>query len=418
MDTITHGIVGALAGKALFAGRDSPALSADGTLSQAQSSLTARAAIAACTIGSIFPDSDVFAGPLARNPLAIMEWHRNITHSLLMLPLWAALLAAVSMPVARWLRWKAPPFPILFIIYVVGLATHVFLDVVTSFGTMVWSPLRYSRVAWDWLFIIDLTLTALALVPQLAAWCYRDPRKFEARAGTVWAALTVGAFCGYALAASVGYGFAIWAVGAISAIFAALLFAPAMRGAGFKWKRSTWCRAGLTLVCAYLGLASGMHRKALADVDAFAAARHLPSKNLAAIPLPPTLTHWAGVISTPEGVWRATIREPGGIIERTQLYSDAQADRHVGEAEKLHDVQVYLWFARFPIWLVRQREGQTILEVSDVRFFREEDPNADPENQQSARSFGIRPNAPGFTFQIVFDVNGRVVSSGFKKPDQ
>ena len=169
MDTITHGIVGALAGKALFAGRESPALSADGTLSQAQSSLTARAAIAACTIGSIFPDSDVFAGPLARNPLAIMEWHRNITHSLLMLPLWAALLAAVSMPVARGLRWKAPPFPILFIIYVVGLATHVFLDVVTSFGTMVWSPLRYSRVAWDWLFIIDLTLTALALVPQLAA---------------------------------------------------------------------------------------------------------------------------------------------------------------------------------------------------------------------------------------------------------
>jgi hypothetical protein len=347
-----------------------------------------------------------------------MEWHRNVTHSLVMLPLWAVLLAALSLPLARWLRWKAPTFPMLFVIYAVGLATHVFLDVVTSFGTMVWSPLRYSRVAWDWLFIVDLTLTALALVPQLAAWCYREPHKFEARAGAVWAALTVGAFGGYALVASVGYGFAIWAVGAISAILAMVLFGPAMRGRGFKWKRSTWCRAGLALVGAYLALASGTHRKALADVDAFAAARHLPSGNRAAIPLPPTLTHWAGVISTPEGVWRATIREPGGVIERTHLYSDAQSDPHVREAEKVRDVQVYLWFARFPIWLVRQREGQTIVEVSDVRFFREEDPNADSENQQSARSFGIRPNAPGFTFQIVFDVNGHVVSSGFKKPDE
>ena len=142
--------------------------------------------------GSIFPDIDIFAGPLARNPLAIMEWHRNITHSLVMLPVWAVLLAAVSLPLARWLRWKAPSFPRLFGICAVGLATHVFLDLVTSFGTMVWSPLRYSRVAWDWLFILDLTLTAIALVPQLAAWCYREPGKFERRAGAVWAVLTDG----------------------------------------------------------------------------------------------------------------------------------------------------------------------------------------------------------------------------------
>src|ERR1700676_4267620 len=258
MDTITHGIVGALAGKAFFAGRDEPANPRYDSSSVALSSRTAKAAIAACTIGSIFPDIDVFAGPLARNPLAIMEWHRNITHSLLMLPVWAALLAVLSLPLAGWLRWKAPPFPMLFVIYAAGLATHVFLDVATSFGTMVWSPLKYSRPAWDWLFIIDLTLTALALVPQLAAWCYREPHKFKARAAAVWAALTVGGFCGYALAASLGYGFALWAVGAISAIFAMVLFAPAMRGAGFTWKRSSWCRAGMVLVCAYLALASGM----------------------------------------------------------------------------------------------------------------------------------------------------------------
>src|ERR1039458_4718819 len=101
MDTITHGIVGALAGKAFFAGRDVPARSLDGAWNNAQSSPTARAAILGCTVGSIFPDIDIFAGPLARNPLAIMEWHRNITHSLVILPVWAVLLAAISLPLAR-----------------------------------------------------------------------------------------------------------------------------------------------------------------------------------------------------------------------------------------------------------------------------------------------------------------------------
>jgi membrane-bound metal-dependent hydrolase YbcI (DUF457 family) len=417
MDTITHGIVGALAGKALFAGRDVPACSLEGMRASAQSSPTARAAIAACTIGSIFPDIDVFAGPIARNSLAIMEWHRNITHSLVMLPVWAALLAAASMPLARWLHWKRPSFPMLFVIYAAGLATHVFLDLATSFGTMVWSPLGYSRLAWDWLFILDLTLTATALVPQLTAWCYREPHKFRRRAAAVWAALTIGTFGGYALAASAGYGFSIAAVGVWSAVFALVVFMPAMRGAGFGWSRASWCRAGLGLVCAYLVLASGMHQKALADVDEFAAAHHLARENRAAIPLPPTLTHWAGLISTPEGVWRITFHEPGRIVEGAQFYPGPASDRYVREARNLRDVQVYLWFARYPIWQVSQQGGQTTVDVSDVRFFREEDPRANTETMQPTLLPGIRPNPTGFTFEVVFDASGHPVESGFKRPE-
>src|ERR1700685_3409693 len=116
MDTITHGIVGALVGKALFAGRDTPAASVKNGDPRALSSPTARAAIVACTLGSMFPDTDIFAGPLAHHPLAIMEWHRNITHSAVMLPIWALLLAAVSIPLARWMKWKSPPFLNLFAI--------------------------------------------------------------------------------------------------------------------------------------------------------------------------------------------------------------------------------------------------------------------------------------------------------------
>src|ERR1700722_812227 len=181
MDTITHGIVGALVGKAFFAGRDIPAGGSSCDESRALSSPTARVAIVGCTLSAMFPDIDIFAGPLAHNPLAIMEWHRNITHSALLLPFWAMVLAALLLPLARWVKWKAPPFLALFVIYAAGIATHIFLDLVTSFGTMIWSPLRYSRPSWDWVFILDLTVTVLALAPQLISWCYREPRQFWSR---------------------------------------------------------------------------------------------------------------------------------------------------------------------------------------------------------------------------------------------
>ena len=209
-----------------------------------------------------------------------MEWHRNITHSLVMLPVWAVLLAAVSMPLARRVRWKPPSFAKLVGIYALGLATHIFLDVVTSFGTMVWSPLNYSRVAWDWLFILDLTFTSIALVPQLAAWCYREPRKFGWRSGAVWGALTVGVFGAHALAEMAGYGFPIWVVVAASAAMAAVLFLPAIEGIGFRWRRASWCRVGLVALCAYVAFAAAAHRKALAYVEEFAASRHLRVENL------------------------------------------------------------------------------------------------------------------------------------------
>jgi hypothetical protein len=134
--------------------------------------------------------------------------------------------------------------------------------------------------------------------------------------------------------------------------------------------------------------------------------------NLAALPLPPTLTHWTGVIHTPEGVWRTTFHVPGGALERAQLYADAGSDPYVAEAEQLRDVQVYLWFARFPIWRVTRSESRTVAEVTDVRFFRGENNNP----QQPGRAAGMR-NAAGFTFEVVFDSLGHVISHGFKRPE-
>jgi hypothetical protein len=172
------------------------------------------------------------------------------------------------------------------------------------------------------------------------------------------------------------------------------------------------------MLCAYISLAAAAHHRALADVQRFAVEQHLQVESLAALALPPTLTHWVGLVNTPEGVWRATFHEPGGAIENTQLYLAANSRPLIEEALKLHDVQVYLWFARFPVWRIARREGnETAIEISDARFLREGDPIPVAHPPESKR-FGAAPSRrTGFTFEVVFDAQNRVISHGFKEPE-
>jgi len=414
MDTITHSIVGALSGKAFFAGTGVPAKSTPGSPPTANSSSTARVAILACTLGSVFPDIDVFAGPIAQNPLAMIEWHRNVTHSLVLLPVWALLLAAMARPIALRLGWASPSFARLTGFIAFGLGTHLLLDVVTNFGTMLWSPVNYSRPALDWVFIVDLTVTALALLPQLAEWCYREPDKFARRGILVWGTLSVGTVGAYFLADAVGFGFSPWVVGVVSTLMAFTIFAPSVRGAGFSWKRSTWNRAGVALLCFYFALAAAHHRMALALVEKYAASNHWQVETLAALPLPPTLTHWSGLVSTPEGVWRTTFHLPAGQPESRVLYADAQSSHLIEEAKRLHDVQIYLWFARFPLWRIQPQGDKTVVKVTDVRFFRDDSGDVIPQTRLTP---GVRTNAAGFTFSIVFDAGGNVISHGMERPE-
>ena len=90
----------------------------------------------------------------------MITWHRSITHSLLMLPIWSVILAVRTQAIAQWRRLAGAPFLMLTALYAVGIFSHIFLDLLTDYGTMIWSPLEWSRPAWDILFIVDFTFTA------------------------------------------------------------------------------------------------------------------------------------------------------------------------------------------------------------------------------------------------------------------
>jgi len=89
-----------------------------------------------------------------------LRHHRGVTHSLLMLPLWVWLIHTLipgsrnRQPLMPWLIGSA-------------LLAHIFLDLITSFGTMIYAPFSDTRATLDLVFIIDPIFSALLLIPLL-----------------------------------------------------------------------------------------------------------------------------------------------------------------------------------------------------------------------------------------------------------
>jgi membrane-bound metal-dependent hydrolase YbcI (DUF457 family) len=399
MDTITHGLVGALIGKAFFAG----GVPAGGPSWRERPRSEGRVAILCATLGAMFPDIDVFVVFFTHDNLAFITRHRGVTHSLLMLVVWAVGLALLAGWLARLAKWPAPPFAQLFSIFGVALASHIFLDLLTSWGTMVWSPLDHTRLAWDTLFIIDLTVTSIALVPQLSAWIHGGPKRPLWVAPAAWLALSAGTLALAPWVRSLDVPFPNEAAAGACLAFAVFLLAPLRHRGRSRFGRVIWCRIGVALLAAYIGFAAGMHTIALGQVRRFAAAEHIHYENLGALPLPPWPGRWAGLISTGEGVYRIQFNLLGGEIARLDIYHNARENRYVTEARALPGVQTFLWFARFPVFTYLEREGHPVVQISDARFI-------------GPRRPGVTATVPtplsNFTYEVVFAADGSVVSAG------
>ena len=392
MDTITHGIAGALIGKAVFRGED---------MFASQSFNRARIITWSLMLGAIFPDSDMFRDFLSSNQMLILTWHRGVTHSLVCMPFFALALAALTRWFARWRKWDAPSFGALTGIYAIGILSHILLDLVTSFGTMAWSPLQWSRPAWDLIFIIDFTFTALLLCPQLLAWVYRKPEGLKNRAIITWSVLSLASLGVAALANNVGAPISAQTAVLIIMLLAAFFMLPAIRGEGLRIRYAAWNRAGLAAVILYLAAAFFAHRVALERVEKFASLFQLKAESLGALPFPPSLWHWDGLVNTSRGVYevRLDLSEPSPEVSiEHRYYPDAFPNKYIDAARRLPDVQTVLWFARFPVTRFHKEGSNVIVEFSDARF---------PQMRRD------RPS--GFTYRVSMDEFGKVISAGWAR---
>lgn len=399
MDPVTHLIAGALIGKAFFAGRDS---SAKGSSDAEGRTSAPRVAIFAAALGAVFPDVDVFADAFSRDPLAIARYHRGFTHSFVGLPIFAVVLARLTRVFFLWYRkrsgrdrWAPPSFAFLVAVYAAGIASHIILDGFTSFGTRMLNPFSKDRVAWDLLFIIDFVLTALLLAPQLAAWAHERREAAAKRAFAMWAFSTVLAISAWALARAAQFPFALRAVFAVSAIFAVLFFAPIWRGVGARISRAQWCRAGVFVSCAYIAACGLEHQAAVARVRAFASSHHIAAERVAAVPLPPSLFHWNGLILARDGVYQSAFCLRDSRAPRFRFWPDAAQNRYTQQAAQLEPVRTYLWYARFPVMNSTATDGKHVIWYSDLRFFTGDD------------------HAMPFTFYVSLDSEGKMLDYGW-----
>jgi membrane-bound metal-dependent hydrolase YbcI (DUF457 family) len=394
MDTITHGIAGALIGKAIFRGED---------MFASHPIVRGRIITWSVMVGAIFPDSDVIRDIFSSDDLLIITWHRSITHSLLMLPVWAVALAFLTHVFAKSRKWEAPSFSALTFIYGAGIASHILLDLVTTFGTMIWSPFEWSRPAWDLVFIVDFTLTAIFLVPQLLAWVYSHPEKMKRRALAMWVVFLPAPFLIARIGAIVGAPISDPVVLSATVIFAGIFLLPAMRGWGLTVRHDSWNKGGFAAALLYLGLTIYAHHVALGRIQKFAKLDLLHVQSIGALPLPPSLWRWDGLVRTERGIYELRMdltEKPPSDQELLSLehryYPESLPNTYIEAAKNLPEVQKVLWFARFPVTRFHKEGSEAVVEISDLRFPR----------QRTGRS-------SSFTYRVRFGSDGNVMGKGW-----
>jgi len=126
-------------------------------------------------------------------------------------------------------------------------------------------------------------------------------------------------------------------------------------------------------------------------------------ESIGALPLPPSLWHWDGLVRTERGVYELRMDLSNKAASDTELlarehryYPDASPNSYIEAAMRLPEVQKFLWFARFPVTGFHKEGNQAIVEIRDVRFAQ------------------IRRDRPSlFTYRVRFDASGNLLSQGW-----
>ncbi len=145
MDTITHALVGAALSSGKLRDKVGPL------------------AVPAFVTGAVFPDSDIILRAVS-SEFYVLE-HRGATHSLILWPLWVLVLSSLFYFFKKEKFNKYIPAVI-----AIGILSHLYMDLVTSWGIMLLYPFSRHRFAWDQMFIIDLYYSGVFILLLVMIW--------------------------------------------------------------------------------------------------------------------------------------------------------------------------------------------------------------------------------------------------------
>jgi inner membrane protein len=268
--------------------------------------------VALAAVAALAPDIDAIV-ELSPDPLAFLRYHRGVTHSLLGGVGLAALLALLAAPL-----FPNVPRKRLFVISLVGVYLHVLLDLLTSYGTMLLYPFRSERFTFDWMWTFDPTFLGILLCCVLGVYLLRRAPRRVAKVG-------LGVAVGYVLL------------------------------------------AGMLQWVAVRAVAAQADTLEVGDI-----------RSVAVVPAPFVPLNWTGIVETEDRYYRAHVELSRGLnadirfTEVPKVSDDAAPDslRAVDQEPLREQVQLYEWFARFPVVSVEhgRADGGQTLRYYDLRF--------------------------------------------------
>jgi membrane-bound metal-dependent hydrolase YbcI (DUF457 family) len=177
MDTLAHGLLGLNIANLGF-----------------KQKLGTRASYWTALAAANAPDIDILL--LLKGRSEYIYWHRGVTHSALGLLLIPPLIAYVAR------RVTGAEFRQLWLLSVLAQASHLLLDVLNFWGTMLSSPLSHERYAVPWVFVFDVFMWCILGLPLLLQWLRHVEPKLVS-------SVALGALTAYCAACGIGHALAV-----------------------------------------------------------------------------------------------------------------------------------------------------------------------------------------------------------------
>ncbi len=260
-----------------------------------------RPAKVALVVGAVLPDIDFIAG--LNGGISTLRFHRDLTHSFF----GSFLLAMALAGLVYWFSSTKRFWALAGLSYL-GVLSHIFLDVITSFGTQILSPFSRTRYALDLVSIIDPYFTAILAFSLLMTFLFRR-------------------------------------------------------------KASLFARIGFIALVAYLILSSYNHSRALEKGFLSARTQGVTGiKRAAALPRFYGPFNWAVLIQTEKAIYRSRLNLLDSSPIHWEAFYSSPSNPFTQRAEGLQEVKTFLWFSRFPLVTYRDSGEGHIVEYSDLRF--------------------------------------------------
>lgn len=148
MDSVTHTLFGLTTYAAINKNNNQKEISSE----------TKKALFVAAVVGSQIPDIDVLLKLTEKGTIMYQMWHRGLSHSILMAPIWSLLIYALC-----YLIWRKKDKS-LFFLALLNNFIHIGFDSLNAWGTGLLEPFSAFRVTLGVIPILDLVIWGIILV--------------------------------------------------------------------------------------------------------------------------------------------------------------------------------------------------------------------------------------------------------------